>query len=113
MDAVAPDDLTGDLRPTRDPLGNPGGAGLSACWSDLWPLLVLAAVMIPAGLAVFRAGEWCATRHGKLKRSADASADGGQSGRLRPQLAGVAVTTDLTRRARCHRLDSECGSDFI
>jgi ABC-2 type transport system permease protein len=45
------------------------GAGVSAVWSDLWPLLVLGAVAIPAGLLVFRAGERYAKRHGKLKRS--------------------------------------------
>jgi ABC-2 type transport system permease protein len=45
------------------------GAGLPAIWSDLWPLLILGAVAIPAGLAVFRAGERYAKRHGKLKRS--------------------------------------------
>src|ERR671927_1974728 len=45
------------------------GAGAGAVWGDLWPLLVLGAVAIPAGLAVFRAGERYAKRHGKLKRS--------------------------------------------
>jgi ABC-2 type transport system permease protein len=45
------------------------GAGLAAIWSDIWPLLVLAVVTIPAGLAIFRAGERYAKRHGKLKRS--------------------------------------------
>jgi ABC-2 type transport system permease protein len=45
------------------------GAGLSALWADIWPLLVLGAVSIPLGLAVFRAGERYAKRHGKLKRS--------------------------------------------
>jgi ABC-2 type transport system permease protein len=45
------------------------GDGLGAIWSDLWPLLALGAVAIPAGLAVFRAGERYAKRHGKLKRS--------------------------------------------
>jgi ABC-2 type transport system permease protein len=45
------------------------GAGVSAVWSDLWPLLVLGAVAIPAGLLVFRAGERYAKRHGKLKRA--------------------------------------------
>jgi ABC-2 type transport system permease protein len=45
------------------------GAGLGARWSDLWPLLVLAVVTIPLGLAVFHAGERYAKRHGKLKRS--------------------------------------------
>jgi ABC-2 type transport system permease protein len=45
------------------------GAGLGAVWGDLWPLLVLGAIAIPAGLVVFRAGERYAKRHGKLKRS--------------------------------------------
>ena len=45
------------------------GAGVGARWGDLWPLLVLGAIAIPLGLAVFRAGERYAKRHGKLKRS--------------------------------------------
>jgi ABC-2 type transport system permease protein len=45
------------------------GAGVSEVWGDLWPLLVLGVVSIPLGLAVFRAGERYAKRHGKLKRS--------------------------------------------
>ncbi len=43
------------------------GAGVA--WADVWPLLLIGAVSIPAGLAVFRAGERFAKRHGKLKRS--------------------------------------------
>ena len=45
------------------------GDGLASLWPDVWPLLVLGAVSIPLGLAVFRAGERYAKRHGKLKRS--------------------------------------------
>jgi ABC-2 type transport system permease protein len=45
------------------------GQGIAALWGDLWPLLVLGAISIPAGLAVFRAGERYAKRNGKLKRS--------------------------------------------
>jgi ABC-2 type transport system permease protein len=45
------------------------GASLSELGGDLWPLLVLGVVSIPVGLAVFRAGERYAKRHGKLKRS--------------------------------------------
>jgi len=45
------------------------GAGVGAVGADLWPLIVLGVVAIPAGLAVFRAGERYAKRHGKLKRS--------------------------------------------
>lgn len=43
------------------------GAGLA--WADVWPLLVIGAVSIPLGLAVFKAGERYAKKHGKLKRS--------------------------------------------
>ena len=45
------------------------GATLGDVWGDLWPLLVLGALAVPVGLAVFRAGERYAKRHGKLKRS--------------------------------------------
>jgi ABC-2 type transport system permease protein len=45
------------------------GAGVGAVWGDLWPLLLLGVVAIPAGLAVFRAGERYAKRHGSLKRN--------------------------------------------
>jgi ABC-2 type transport system permease protein len=45
------------------------GTHITSLWSDIWPLLVLGAVAIPLGLAVFRAGERYAKRHGKLKRS--------------------------------------------
>jgi ABC-2 type transport system permease protein len=45
------------------------GAGAGEVSGDVWPLLALGAVAIPAGLAVFRAGERYAKRHGKLKRS--------------------------------------------
>jgi ABC-2 type transport system permease protein len=45
------------------------GASLGAVWGDLWPLVGLGALSIPVGLAVFRAGERYAKRHGKLKRA--------------------------------------------
>jgi ABC-2 type transport system permease protein len=45
------------------------GASLGDVWGDLWPLLVLGAISIPLGLAVFRAGERYAKRNGTLKRS--------------------------------------------
>jgi ABC-2 type transport system permease protein len=45
------------------------GQGMSAMWDDLWPLLVIGVISIPAGLFVFRMGEQYAKRHGKLKRS--------------------------------------------
>ena len=45
------------------------GAGIGAVWGDLWPLMVLGVVAIPAGLAIFRTGERYAKRHGSLKRN--------------------------------------------
>src|SRR5262245_3202270 len=45
------------------------GAGVGDVWHDIWPLLVMGVVAIPLGLAVFRAGERYAKRHGKLKRA--------------------------------------------
>jgi ABC-2 type transport system permease protein len=46
-----------------------GGDGLSKMGDELWPLVVIGAVCIPLGLAIFRRGETYAKRHGKLKRS--------------------------------------------
>jgi ABC-2 type transport system permease protein len=45
------------------------GAGVGSLWGEVWPLLVIGAVTIPLGLAVFRRGERYAKQHGKLKRS--------------------------------------------
>jgi ABC-2 type transport system permease protein len=45
------------------------GAGVSDLWSDIWPLLVIGAVSIPLGFAVFHRGEVYAKRNGLLKRS--------------------------------------------
>jgi ABC-2 type transport system permease protein len=43
------------------------GAGLA--WANVWPLLVIAVVSFPLGLAIFHRGETYAKKHGKLKRS--------------------------------------------
>ena len=43
------------------------GTGLQ--WADVWPLLIIAVVATPLGLAIFRVGERHAKKHGKLKRS--------------------------------------------
>ena len=55
------------LRGIRDAILN--GAGVGALWGDIWPLLVIGAISIPLGFAVFHRGEIYAKRHGMLKRS--------------------------------------------
>jgi ABC-2 type transport system permease protein len=45
------------------------GDSIGELGSQLWPLAAIGVVAIPLGLAVFRAGERYAKRHGKLKRS--------------------------------------------
>jgi ABC-2 type transport system permease protein len=45
------------------------GDGVTAMGDEIWPLLVIGAVAVPLGLAIFRAGEKHAKQHGKLKRS--------------------------------------------
>jgi ABC-2 type transport system permease protein len=45
------------------------GAGPAEMWDDIWPLLIIGAIAIPGGLAVFRRGERYAKQHGRLKRS--------------------------------------------
>jgi ABC-2 type transport system permease protein len=42
---------------------------VSDLWGDIWPLLVIGAVAIPLGFAIFHRGEIYAKRHGLLKRS--------------------------------------------
>ena len=43
--------------------------GTSLAWANVWPLLIIAVVAIPLGLAIFKRGERYAKKHGKLKRS--------------------------------------------
>jgi ABC-2 type transport system permease protein len=43
--------------------------GTGVAWADVWPLLVIGAVCIPLGLAIFSRGEVYAKKNGKLKRS--------------------------------------------
>jgi ABC-2 type transport system permease protein len=45
------------------------GDGIAEMGDEIWPLLVIGAVAVPLGLAIFRAGEKHAKQHGKLKRS--------------------------------------------
>src|SRR5437773_10095204 len=44
-----------------------GGAGIA--WADVWPLLIIAVLATPIGLAIFHRGEKYAKKHGKLKRA--------------------------------------------
>ncbi|HEY7420878.1 MAG TPA: ABC transporter permease [Gaiellaceae bacterium] len=53
------------LRGCRNSIIN--GTGMA--WADVWPLLIIAVLATPIGLAVFRVGERHAKRHGKLKRA--------------------------------------------
>ena len=43
------------------------GAGIE--WANVWPLLIIAVLATPIGLAIFKVGERYAKKHGKLKRS--------------------------------------------
>ena len=43
--------------------------GTGMVWADVWPLLIIAVLATPIGLAVFKVGERHAKKHGKLKRS--------------------------------------------
>ena len=45
------------------------GAGVSAMWDEIWPLIIIGIVSIPLGLFIFSLGERYAKKHGKLKRS--------------------------------------------
>ncbi|HEX5465756.1 MAG TPA: ABC transporter permease [Candidatus Limnocylindrales bacterium] len=44
------------------------GTGLAALWADVWPLLIMAIVLIPLGVWIFGRAEQYAKRTGKLKR---------------------------------------------
>jgi ABC-2 type transport system permease protein len=43
--------------------------GTGLVWADVWPLLIIAVLATPIGLAIFRVGERYAKRTGKLKRA--------------------------------------------
>ena len=45
------------------------GAPSAALWDYVWPLIVMGAVLVPAGLWLFRMAEQYAKRTGKLKRN--------------------------------------------
>jgi len=44
-------------------------SGQGVAWADVWPLLIIAVLATPIGLAIFHAGERYAKKHGKLKRA--------------------------------------------
>ena len=44
------------------------GAGIATLWADVWPLIVMGAVLIPMGIWAFGRAEHYAKRTGKLKR---------------------------------------------
>ncbi|HSG14991.1 MAG TPA: ABC transporter permease [Anaerolineae bacterium] len=45
------------------------GAGIEVLWQYIWPLLILALIMVPAGLRIFGQAERYAKRMGKLARN--------------------------------------------
>ena len=44
-------------------------SGQGVAWADVWPLLIIAVLATPIGLAIFSVGEKYAKKHGKLKRA--------------------------------------------
>jgi len=44
-------------------------SGVGVAWADVWPLLIIAVLATPIGLAIFHGGERYAKKHGKLKRA--------------------------------------------
>jgi hypothetical protein len=61
------EDLAGDVRAARLPQLDHLRHRL--VWADVWPLLIIAVLATPLGLAIFKVGERYAKKHGKLKRS--------------------------------------------
>jgi len=45
------------------------GKGVRQQWGSIWPLLIMGVIFVPAGLAIFQAGERFAKRTGRLKRN--------------------------------------------
>jgi ABC-2 type transport system permease protein len=45
------------------------GASMQLLWQYIWPVLVLALIMVPAGLRIFAMAEHYAKRMGKLARN--------------------------------------------
>ena len=59
--------VTYALRGIREALLD--GASLTTQWHNIWPMLIMGAVMVPLGLMLFSAGERYAKRTGLLKRN--------------------------------------------
>ena len=45
------------------------GQSTSDQWANIWPLLIMGLITVPAGLKIFEAGERFAKRTGRLKRN--------------------------------------------
>jgi ABC-2 type transport system permease protein len=45
------------------------GESLGDQWRNIWPLLIMGAITVPAGIWIFRVGERYAKRTGRLKRN--------------------------------------------
>jgi ABC-2 type transport system permease protein len=45
------------------------GKPVSEQWGNIWPLLIMGAITVPAGIKIFEAGERFAKRTGRLKRN--------------------------------------------
>jgi ABC-2 type transport system permease protein len=45
------------------------GETMSDQWRNIWPLLIMGAITVPAGIKIFQAGERYAKRTGRLKRN--------------------------------------------
>ena len=58
----------GRFVPFGDELVEPDYDVITELWYDVWPLIVMAVVLIPAGVWVFGYAERYAKRTGKLKR---------------------------------------------
>ncbi|HQY31215.1 MAG TPA: ABC transporter permease [Thermomicrobiales bacterium] len=45
------------------------GTPISEQWPNIWPLLIMGAILVPAGIKIFQIGEQYAKRTGRLKRN--------------------------------------------
>ena len=64
--AKRPEDRFGSAEEFKQALID--GAGIATLWADVWPLIVMGILLIPAGIWSFGRAERYAKRTGKLKR---------------------------------------------